>query len=458
MMLDGQLALSHPSEQPLDFRLVHYLGSKLRLIQTIREIVQQILPFGGRVCDLFAGSGAVSLGLRHRWGVTAGDIQEYSRVLTSAVLNPPEDTSVSAAVLNDASKSELAKRLRYCLEPLIAYEVACLAQAESGSMERLCELLEHGSLLLAASGVPNSDSPLREVQAAVLERLSAEELGHGPSSVISRYYGGVYFSWEQALELDARLDLAHSAPPSVRDQLLAVLLSVASDTVNTVGKQFAQPIRPRDSKGRPKLHLVRQTLRDRRTDVERLSQTWLSRYTMIPPPRHRHLAVRGNFEDVLGEHIGDVGLVYADPPYTRDHYSRYYHTLETMVLRDEPSVSTTTIRTGGVPMPSRGLYRNERHQSSFCIKSKAPIAFDTLCRSVAAADKPLLISYSPYKEEEGNRPRLLTIRELREIAGEHFGFVKVFDVEGVTHNKFNIDEKNVPVDYAAEILMLCRTI
>lgn len=455
MMLDT-LSLPHPSEQPLDFRMVHYLGSKLRLIQSVRELVQQVVPSGGRVCDLFAGSGAVSLGLRHAWGVTAIDVQEYSRVLTSAVLNPPEDSSARAAVLLDASKSELAKRLRYCFQPLIAYEIACLASAESGSMERLCELLEHGSLLLAASEVSNSDSALREVQATVLQRLSSEGLDHGPSSVISRYYGGVYFSWEQALELDARLDLSHGVSPPARDQLLAVLMSVASDIVNTVGKQFAQPIRPRDSKGRPKLHLVRQTLRDRRASVEHLSKTWLSRYTMIPPARHSHVAVRGDFEEVLADYIGDVGLVYADPPYTRDHYSRYYHTLETMALRDEPRVSTTTIRTGGLPMPSRGLYRDDRHQSPFCIKSKAPSAFHSLCRTVAAADKPLLISYSPYKEQEGNRPRLLTIRELREIAREHFGLITVFDVEGVTHNKFNVDERNVPVDYAAEILMLCR--
>lgn len=455
-MFEAQPLLFPQVGQPLAFRLVHYLGSKLRLIQPIRDAVEQVVPFGGRVCDLFAGSGTVSLGLRHAWGVTAIDIQEYSRVLTSAVLNPPDDTGLSAAVLRDASKSELVKRLRYALEPLIAYEAACLAEAESGSMERLCELLEQGSLLLAASTALGMDSDLEEAQAAALERLAAEGLDYGSSSVISRYYGGVYFSRIQALELDARLDLAHAAPPPVRDQLLAVLMSVASDAVNTVGKQFAQPIRLRDSKGQPKLHLVRQTLRDRRLDVDDLTEVWLRRYAAIPRARHEHLSVRGDFEVMLEEHIDDVDLVYADPPYTRDHYSRYYHVLETMALRDEPAISTTTIRTGGAPMPSRGLYRDERHQSPFCIKSKAPRAFDALCRRVASAGKPLLISYSPYKQQEGNRPRLLTIRELREIAETHFGFVSVVDVEGITHNKFNMNERNVRVDYAAEILMLCR--
>ncbi len=449
---------SQPSHvvEPLDFRLVHYLGSKLRLIEPIREVISQVVPLGGRVCDLFAGSGTVSLGLRHAWGVTAIDIQEYSRVLTSAVLNPPDDQAAGTALMNHASKSELAKRLRFALEPLVEYEKTCLAEAESGSMEPLCDLLERGSLLLAKSNSLDPESALQAAQAKAIERLASEGLGNGPSSVITRYYGGVYFSWKQAIELDARLELAHTAPTLARDQLLAALMSVASDAVNTVGKQFAQPIRPRDSKGMPKLHLVRQTLRDRRLDVDGLTRVWMSRYASIPRTRHKHRSVRGDFEEALDEHVKDVDLVYADPPYTRDHYSRYYHVLETMARHDEPAVSTTTIRTNGVPMPSRGLYRDARHQSPFCIKSKAPRAFNALCHRVATAGKPLLISYSPYKEQEGNRPRLLTIRELREIAEVHFARVLIVDVEGITHNKLNMDKRNIPVDYAAEILMLCR--
>jgi adenine-specific DNA-methyltransferase len=442
--------------QPLDFRLVHYLGSKLRLIQQIRQTIEQVVPRGGRVCDLFAGSGAVSLGLRHAWGVTAIDIQEYSRVLTSAILNPPNDPVGAAELLSTASTSELMRRLEYAFEPLIDHEITCLAEAESGSMEPLCDLLEKGSLLLANSQSLESAPALQDAQAKSIERLKSEGIQHGPTSVISRYYGGVYFSWKQAIELDARLDLAHTASSPRRDQLIAVLISVASDVVNTVGKQFAQPIRPRDGSGKPKLHLVRQTLRDRQLSVSSLTEIWMRRFGTIPRANHRHRSIRGDFEEVLAEHINDVDLVYADPPYTRDHYSRYYHVLETMARRDEPAVSTTTIRTNGVPMPSRGLYRAERHQSPFCIKSKAPRAFQTLCDRVATAGKPLLISYSPYKEQEGNRPRLLSIRELREIAESHFARVSIADVDGITHNKLNTDKRNVPVDYAAEILMLCH--
>ena len=70
-------------------RLVHYLGSKLRFLDRICGAVESVAPEGARVCDLFAGSGSVSHVLSTRWDVTSVDIQEYSRVLCSAILAPP---------------------------------------------------------------------------------------------------------------------------------------------------------------------------------------------------------------------------------------------------------------------------------------------------------------------------------------------------------------------------------
>ena len=80
------------TETSNDLRVLHYLGSKLRMLQPIRRAVADVLPTGGRVCDIFAGSGAVSLGLSRNWAVTAVDIQEYSRVLANGILNPPDNT------------------------------------------------------------------------------------------------------------------------------------------------------------------------------------------------------------------------------------------------------------------------------------------------------------------------------------------------------------------------------
>src|SRR3974390_731278 len=69
-------------------RPIHYLGSKLRIVHLVQEVLDEIDPLRGPVCDLFAGSGTVARGLSRSRKVISVDIQEYSRVLCSALLNP----------------------------------------------------------------------------------------------------------------------------------------------------------------------------------------------------------------------------------------------------------------------------------------------------------------------------------------------------------------------------------
>ena len=68
------------------WRPIHYLGSKLRLTELICQLLDELAD--GPVCDLFAGSGTVSLALSRSRDVIAADIQEYSRVICTALLSP----------------------------------------------------------------------------------------------------------------------------------------------------------------------------------------------------------------------------------------------------------------------------------------------------------------------------------------------------------------------------------
>ena len=70
------------------WRPIHYLGSKLRLVNSIRNFLHDLDPTSGTVCDLFAGSGTVSIALSSERNVVAADVQEYSRVLCTALLKP----------------------------------------------------------------------------------------------------------------------------------------------------------------------------------------------------------------------------------------------------------------------------------------------------------------------------------------------------------------------------------
>jgi adenine-specific DNA methylase len=57
----------------------------------------------------------------------------------------------------------------------------------------------------------------------------------------------------------------------------------------------------------------------------------------------KNIVIRNDYENVLKEE-NNARIVYADPPYTRYHYSRYYHVLETIALRDFPEVSKSNLK------------------------------------------------------------------------------------------------------------------
>ena len=100
--LAQQLGLPLDVGEIRTWRPIHYLGSKLRLVESIREALLDLDPGVGSVCDLFAGSGTVALALSNERNVVAADIQEYSRVICTALLKPTpfDDATVHQLLTN----------------------------------------------------------------------------------------------------------------------------------------------------------------------------------------------------------------------------------------------------------------------------------------------------------------------------------------------------------------------
>ena len=146
-------------------------------------------------------------------------------------------------------------------------------------------------------------------------------------------------------------------------------------------------------------------------------------------------------------------MVYADPPYTRYHYSRYYHVLETICLRDLPEISPTFV---GSTQLRRGIYREGRHQSPFCIRSKAGKAFDHLFAGVAELKVPFVLSYSPFSESSLSTPRLQTIEQLLSKAQYYYEDVALVSPGRFMHSKLNAAEKNYEAEQEAELLIVCQ--
>jgi 16S rRNA G966 N2-methylase RsmD len=405
------------------------------------------------LCDLFAGSGVVAAAMSLSRPVATVDVQEYSRVLCSAMLRPP---GLSAAridlVVEKIAHSPLLQTITDCVAPLIEYELQCMADANKGEPARLVELLECSPLATHEGRQPKS-SALGAVQSDVLARLRAAGLERGEHAVLTRHFGGVYFSYQQALTLDAILTFAASCEEEIRDTLKAAALSTASALVNSVGKQFAQPIRPRNKDGHTKLGLAKVVNRDRSENALETYRNWLVRYGLLPRARYETEVLCDDYHRALVRGGGKWTCIYADPPYTRDHYSRFYHVLETMCLRDDPPISH--VMKGGTMAMSRGMYRADRHQSPFCIRSAAPDAFDSLFRAARSHSLPLVLSYSPHESGDGTHPRVVSVSDILKIARVHYSSVELCKVDGATHNQLNrIDLRLKPREHA-ELLFKC---
>lgn len=431
-----------------NFRTLNYLGSKLRLLDFIEDKILNVTPDGAGICDLFAGSGCVSRKLSRQHPVVACDIQGYSKVIAEALLkkNYLDDDTLNRFFKDIDTES--AKALRKAFSPLINLEHHAI---ENKDLAALTCILEHGSVEVFK--IEHNVSCLSDYLCIVNKNLEDERLNN-VKSLISRYYGGVYFSYKQAVEIDIILEGIHTfVSEDNRNLFLAALLSTASDIVNTVGKHFAQPIKARDSKGNIKTTVYNKAVKDKTIDVISLYREWLIKYKELTKNDYQHITLQGDFEQCLKALPDNVKTIYADPPYTRDHYSRYYHVLETLTLRDTPKISTVTIH--GSTHISNGIYREDRHQSPFCIKSKAPDAFRKMFELTSMSGRNLLLSYSPYDETKKSHPRVVTMQQLISLAEEYFDNVKTFSAGSFKHNKLNSTDHFLEASDEAEMLIVC---
>jgi len=438
------------------FRPIQYLGSKQRLAETIAAVIEDVAPGRSRVGDLFAGSGVVSALLGAKRSITAVDIQAYSNVLSTALLlGRAEHYLPLIGSEFRAQTEEVARRVARRLKPLLTFEQEAISAAAEGKPELLTELIEFGSMAVhvqrRSTGAPPRLAMMLSAAADELDRsgFSAADLS------ATRYFGGPYFSYQQAIALDAIHVVARQQPNiEVVSGALAVLLSVASEIVNTVGKQFAQPMKLKKADGKVPPLLLQRALRDRTLDAIEVYQDWASRWMANTlAGGHEHRIVRGDVLDFVSNDRS-CRAWYADPPYTIDHYSRFYHVLETLCLRDSPRLDEMKKR--GELSVMRGVYRVGRYQSPFCVPSQAPTAFDRLFAATAKRGSSLVLSYSPFDEEAGHRPRLLTLKEMVQTAKQHYRKVSVMEITEHSHRKLNAKSLNTGIRSDAERLIICE--
>ncbi len=427
------------------------------MLAPIKKYIDELNEVNGRVCDLFCGSGVVSEYLLQQYDVLAVDIQNYSKVYCEARLTGGVQDINCRQIESDIKESLIRKNNLDDYKPILDYEDECKLALMNGKLEPMYEIIERGSLYAYLEELEYVEDALSPALEKVFSEV-AKNVGNRSASidtVVVRYYGGLYFSYRQAIDIDAIASYAFAQNEPLKSKILAALMGATTDVVNTVGKQFAQPLKVTNKDGSLKKNLVKKIITDREIDVFEQFYKWMTYYMERPQNEHSFEVVCDDYVEVLRNlKPGDIEVIYADPPYTRYHYSRYYHILETICLHDNPQISTTFPNgKGGL---SRALYRNDRHQSPFCIKSKAPKAFDDMFRYAYDVQASIVLSYSPFDANSGATPRLLSIDEIVSIAKKYYTKVDVVSPGQFMHSRFNKQDNNYEINYEAERLIICR--
>lgn len=326
-----------------------------------------------RLVDLFGGMGFVA-GAAAESGRTVwvNDIQSYAQLVTRCLIASSEDPPPRDFV-------------RRILLPVYRRNLAALKERYSRELEAERRVLRRGDLenlrSLQAEWRHAANDP--DVAAEVCALRSGE--AEGPYRLATLLFAWGYFGLRQAIELDSiryAIDDAH-ASEAVTDERAAWLrlawLQTASRIASAPG-HFAQFLRATSGAGARRIVAARRRAAwdSLLEDVAALrpygDATWRARNRIL-----------GQDALTIWPELDELGvgraIYYADPPYSKEHYSRYYHVLETLTRYDYPDAE------------GAGRYRSDRFRSTFAVKTEVVGSVRAIAREVAARDGMLLLSY-----------------------------------------------------------------
>jgi adenine-specific DNA-methyltransferase len=341
--------------------MVRYMGTKRALAPLVRRQVERLDP-SGRVLDLFAGMGSVSASLAPRYPVMANDAMAFVACLARAKL-----TTSSRLAANDACQ---------LLTPAFKHQRRGLSERFSRRLARERVAMQtRDSLAEWMATAPHSGASRRY---ASLAAYSSGRSGQDHYLLTTLYFSASYFSTAQAIEADAiRYAIDRVVEPRYRDQLLAAWLEACGSVVNAPG-HAAQYLKPTSDAA---FFRIRRTWE--RSVWEIFKRRLLDQPEGTSAWRRRNIVRNKDALELMHEEgtLRSVDLVYADPPYTKDQYSRYYHAYETLYLYDYPAST------------SEGRYRGDRLQTDWSRASGIAGCLEGLAKACSERGMPLILSY-----------------------------------------------------------------
>lgn len=325
---------------------IKYMGSKKKIINFVVQAINEVNT-GGPVCDLFAGSSVLSGVLRNQAHMISNDIQAYSAVLAKAYLTNYDWRS----------------------RPFLIQDVVASASKKVSKFLKAFPKLKF-----------NYEREFTIEEFVNLEEQQRQLIHHDFSSfdyhLFVKNYSGTYWSFDQCVWIDAfRATAEEYRETPFYSAILACLMFAMSYNSQSTG-HYAQY---RDATNQSSMEDI---LIYRRKEItpfferkmEELQQT-------LGTNGFSYDTYSLDYRDCLDQ-IPTNTVVYADPPYAFVHYSRFYHAIETLVRYDYPDVR------------HKGRYREDRHQSPFCIRTQVEGAFREIFQRISNKHANLVLSYS----------------------------------------------------------------
>jgi adenine-specific DNA methylase len=432
-LIDRQLLLSQKIDQSDISKFANtaqYMGSKKAISGFLVEAISRTHPAGNPILDLMCGSGAASSAFSRVWPTTASDSQKFSRLLAK-VQGGGFDTPKAQVMIEKIFKiaQENANSLRGMIGDFLETEEDCFSEDNEVKLfDRYKKLLN--SFPLFQSGI---QSALWKPDHEIERRKQDPKIF--PYCLFTGYFANIYFGLRQSIEIDSiRFAIDSLDNEEEKDWALGTLIATLSNIATTYAGHFAQPV------VKPSLEISNSTLFRilNKRSVSVYHEFGMRLINLASESEKNSNPVKmleGPWKNALNQASGIFSgkdlLVYLDPPYTRDEYSRYYHVLETLVQYSYPSVEGA----GRAPSKSKG----ERFRSEFFTRVperaeqalhrvisevlsngwKCALSYSntgtaqlsTTIKSVLSTNKTSLHSYSlPYehKSQGGRSPKMVT--------------------------------------------------
>jgi adenine-specific DNA-methyltransferase len=349
---------------------MQYLGSKARISDWILHEIKKCLPDTDSFIDAFAGTGVVgAAAAKCGYRLYANDIQPYSYcILQSMFAQPTKGLNKAIADLNSIANSSIASIFGPNISEYAEEEDRFFSEFRDGKLnwKKYKAFCEQTPII----------TPTKEF---ILSKTSKKTY-----ELFVTYYSNTYFGVRQCIQLDLLRKIASQYPANVTYHVMAATLAAMTYAVSST-THLAQYLKPTSA-------TTAQNLFNKRS-INIISDvvTRLTGISKTKPKTTPDCIYNSDFRVAITSiKPGPNHVIYVDPPYFKEHYSRYYHVLDTFCLYDYPML-TYNPRTDAV---TSGRYREGRIVSEFGLKSSVKKAFSDLFKLGASHFTNIVISYA----------------------------------------------------------------